>query len=74
VGNGTRDTHRIIPEVRVEETMAGFQTAHEGCPSQLVEFHRGEWSLVCWCRWCSDLKTYEVGVSGYEETATVNPP
>ena len=40
--------------------MAAFLMTHEGCPSQLVEFHRGEWSLVCWCRWCSDLKTYEV--------------
>lgn len=40
--------------------MAGFLMAHESCPSQLVKFHRGEWSLVCWCRWCPDLKTYEV--------------
>ena len=40
--------------------MAGFLMAHESCPSQLMEFHRGEWSLVRWCRWCPDLKTYEV--------------
>jgi hypothetical protein len=60
VGNERRDTHRIIPEERVEATMAWFLTTHEGCPQQLVEFHGGEWSLVCWCRWCSDLETYEV--------------
>lgn len=34
--------------------------AHESFAQQMVEFHRGEWSLVRWCRWCSDLKTYEV--------------
>jgi hypothetical protein len=60
VGNRTRDAHRIIPEEHVEATMAGFLMAHESCPSQLMEFHRGEWSLVRWCRWCPDLKTYEV--------------
>jgi hypothetical protein len=60
VGNRTRDAHRIIPKEHVEATMAGFLMAHESCPSQLVKFHRGEWSLVCWCRWCPDLKTYEV--------------
>jgi len=62
VGNGTRENHRVIPEEDVEEAMAAFLMTHEGCPPQLVEFHRGEWSLVCWCRWCSDLKTYEVGI------------
>ena len=40
--------------------MAAFLMAHQDCPEQMVEFYRGEWSLVCWCRWCSDLKTYEV--------------
>jgi hypothetical protein len=42
--------------------------AHEGCPSQLVAFHRGEWSLACWCRWCSDLKPYEVRIRHLEDT------
>lgn len=52
--------HRTIPEEEVEVRMAAFLIAHDDCPPQLVELQRGEWSLVCWCRWCSDLKTYEV--------------
>ncbi|HVF01738.1 MAG TPA: hypothetical protein VNA27_10455 [Rubrobacteraceae bacterium] len=60
MGNGTKDSHRVIPKEHIEATMARFLLAHESCPSQLVEFHRGDWSLVCWCRWCSDLETYEV--------------
>jgi len=62
MGNGTRATHRIILEEHVEGTTTAFLRAHEGCPSQLVEFHQGEWSLVCWCRWYSDLKTYKVPI------------
>lgn len=49
----------IISEDQLEITMAVFLGVHEDCPHELVEFHRGKWSLVCWCRWCSDLKTYE---------------
>ncbi|MCA1716760.1 MAG: hypothetical protein LC781_07835 [Actinobacteria bacterium] len=62
MGNGTRATHRIIPEEHVEGTITAFLIGHEDCPPQLVEVHRGKWSLVCWCRWCSDLKTYEVRI------------
>jgi hypothetical protein len=58
--SGIRKNHRTIPEEHVEGAMVAFQIAHEACPQQMVEFHRGEWSLVCWCRWCTDLKTYQV--------------
>jgi hypothetical protein len=39
--------------------------AHEGCPSQLVAFHRGGWLAVCW--WCLDLKPYEVWIRHLED-------
>ncbi len=54
------EAYRMIPEEHVEGRMLAFLIAHEACPPQLVELQRGEWSLVCWCRWYSDLKTYEV--------------
>ncbi len=55
-----RNHHKLIAEEHVEGAMAAFLIVNEACPTQLVEFYRGEWSLVCWCRWCSDLKTYEI--------------
>jgi hypothetical protein len=62
MGEDTKDRHRVISMEHVEGAMAAFLIAHEDCPPELVELHRGEWSVVCWCRWCSDLKTFEMRV------------
>ena len=45
---GKRDEseHRIMPEEHVEATEAAFLMTRESCPAQLLEFHRGDWSIL----------------------------
>ncbi len=50
---------RIIKEDEVPLARAAFLMAHpEG--EKAVEFTRGEGTLLCWCRRCNDLRSFEV--------------
>lgn len=50
---------RIISEDESFGASAAFVLAHPGC-GDAVQIDRGEWSLVCWCECCKDLRTYQV--------------
>lgn len=51
--------YRPLPEDQITGAQAAFLLAHPACGED-VELWRGEWSLVCWCERCSDLRTYQL--------------
>lgn len=50
---------RVITEDESLCASAAFIFAHPDC-GDAVQIDRGEWSLVCWCEQCKDLRTFEL--------------
>ena len=50
---------RVITEDESFGASAAFLVAHPGC-GNAVQIDRSEWSLVCWCENCKDLRTFEL--------------
>lgn len=51
--------YRELSEDQVEGAQVAFLMAHPNCGED-VDIWRGEWSLVCWCESCQDLRTYQL--------------
>ena len=66
------DGHGMMEEGQQEAAIGAFLLAHEGHMHD-VEVQRGEWSIYCHCKHCSDVHTYEVDNEARERAIGLSP-